>query len=179
MDTRDHCSFSFSSILTAVSWVSIISRARFCMQTAALYIRSLLIQTRPPFGTWEVGCYIEVAWLYTVLQKNNPLWDQTSWLRGGRSTAIGRVHQWIYKSFHHPAAQSEDIVNIDGLYFHFQCFAEGETAIITSITANNDGSLEGPEVIGFTLGEASNVPGATAFGNVEEIVINDQGLLIL
>lgn len=83
--------------------------------------------------------------------------------------------RYIVLSFPSFAAQPEDIINIDQLYFHFECFAEGETAYINNILINNDAFLEGPEVIGFTLGEASNVPGAMSYGNTAEIMIIDAG----
>lgn len=72
-------------------------------------------------------------------------------------------------------AEAADIVNLDQLYFNFECFTEGETAYIFDILAQGNDCLEGPETIGFTLGESSNVPGAMAFGNTVEIVINDAG----
>lgn len=70
-------------------------------------------------------------------------------------------------------AVPNDIVNIDQLSFHFECFVIGATAEITGVIVNNDDQLEGPEAIGFTIDEASNVPGATAFSNMVVTTLND------
>lgn len=74
-------------------------------------------------------------------------------------------------------AEAADIIDLDDFYFHFECFTEGAIASISpgSLTAMGTDGLEGPELIGFTLSGASNIPGAMSFGNTVEIVINDAG----
>lgn len=48
-------------------------------------------------------------------------------------------------------------------------------ACVNLTTEGNDNYVEGPEWIGFSLGESSNVPGAVAHGNTVELIINDNG----
>ena len=65
--------------------------------------------------------------------------------------------------------------DLDDLIFHFECFTEGEQATLV-INATDDVLLEGPERIGFMLaGEATNIPGIIAFGNMLTITIPDDG----
>ena len=75
-------------------------------------------------------------------------------------------------SFHY-IAEASDIITIDDLELSFECFTEGAMASVTIFPNGNDNCLEGPEIIGFTLGEASNIPGAIPFGNTVECVITD------
>lgn len=72
-------------------------------------------------------------------------------------------------------AEASDIIALDSLQLHFECFTEGAMTSVDVLAQGNDNLLEGPEVIGFTLGAASNIPDATAFGNTVELVIIDAG----
>lgn len=83
------------------------------------------------------------------------------------------THLSIY--FPSRVAEAADIINLDEAFFHFECFTEGAVDGISVTPMGNDGLFEGPELIGFTLYEASNIDGAMVFGNTVEIVIDDAG----
>ena len=70
-------------------------------------------------------------------------------------------------------AQSDDFgVDLSELSFYFKCFALGEMATLM-IPVLSDAVLEGTEVIGFQIQDASNI--SMAFGNIQEIQIKDNG----
>ena len=74
-----------------------------------------------------------------------------------------------------PIGEAADIINLDAAYLEFECFSEGNMACTTLTTDGNDNLVEYNELIGFELGESSNVPGAVAHGNTVELIILDNG----